>query len=288
MIALNKLFRHSIKVAALTILVGALPFLSPAHAQDSCRWLDDYRKSVKLEYGADVSLQTNYLWRGMYLGGLSVQGSVNVGYGGLYVDMWWNLGVPDYSFRAFQPEMDLTVGFRRWGLDLSAMYVHNFNCGFFDFNNYAPGLGGNGLEVRARYTVSSKLPLSVLWATRVSAKDGYLNTDGELVRAWSSYLELSYTHHFAHDISLYGAIAMTPWRSMYTAYTGGATITNIELKCWKEWVVDRHCGVQLAGGIMINPYYMANPEAGQEEYNPYALGSPQLNANIGVKVFLIQ
>ena len=290
-------------MAALTLMVGALPFLFSArvYAQEitasgegreangvRSQWLDDPHEKVGFTYGANVSLQSSYLWRGMNMGGLSVQGSADVGYGGLYLDMWWNLGVADYSFTVFQPEVDLTLGFSRWGLDVSVMYVYNFNKGFFDFNNYAPGMGGNGLEVRGRYTVSSKLPLSILWATRVSAKDGYLDDNGELVRAWSSYLELSYTHEFKNGISLYGAVGMAPWKSMYTGYKGGAAVNNIDLRCWKKWKVSKHCGVQLTGQIMMNPYYMAHNEDAVANFNNKLLGGPQLSGNVGVKVFLIK
>lgn len=302
---MNKLIRHSIKVAALTIFVGALPFLFSArvYAQEEAngeglmangengtkwRWMDDPHEKVGFKYGADATLQTNYIWRGMYSGGLSLQGGANVGYGGLYLDMWWSLGAADYSFRAFQPELDLILGFSRWGIDVSVLYIYNFNKGFFDFNNYAPGSGGNGLEVRGRYTVSSKLPLSILWATRVSARDGYLNEAGELVRAYSSYLELSYTHEFKNGISLYGAVGITPWRSMYTGYKGGATVNNIDLRCWKEWAVSRHCGIRLTGQLAMNPYFMVHRTEAEEAYDYRQLGSPQLNGNIGLTVFLIR
>ena len=285
-----------IKVVALTVLVGALPFLfpvtakaaQPADTTATRTWLDDPHRKIGFTYDAWAQLQSNYIWRGLYVGGLSLQGAANVGYGGLYLDMWWNIGTDDYAFRHFQPEVDLTLGFSRWGLDLSAMYVYNFNRPFFDFNNYAPGQAGNGLEVRARYTVSSKLPLSILWATRVSAKDGYLDDKGDLQRAWSSYLELSYNHTFPSGVNLYGAIGMTPWRSMYTGYKGGATVCNIDLRCSRMWQVSEHCGLKLIGQLMINPYYLGHKAEADAAFSYSVLGAPQLNANIGFGVFLLK
>ncbi|MBQ2540381.1 MAG: hypothetical protein II551_01895 [Paludibacteraceae bacterium] len=288
------------RVVALALMVGALPFLFPlkaaaegadppaSEAKPQNPWLDDYRQKVGFTYGAEATLQTNYVWRGLYCGGLSLQGSANVGYGGLYADMWWSLGATDYAFRAFQPEVDLSLGFRRWGLDVSVLYIHNFNRPFFDIHNYAPGQPGNCLEVRGRYTVSSKLPLSFLWATRVSARDGYIDSDGNLQRAFSSYIELSYTHRFANDISLYGAIGITPWRSMYTRFVGGATVCNIHLRCSRDWQVSEHCGLRLGGEMMLHPYYLAHKEESEAMFDYRQLGSPALNANIGFTVFLIK
>lgn len=290
-------------MVALALIVGALPFLFPLTAdaripkkQDFGErrvdkvgpWLDDPHEKIGFTYGAWAQLQTNYIWRGMYIGGLSLQGSADVGYGGLYLDMWWNLGADDYAFTGFQPEMDLTLGFSRWGLDLSVMYVYNFNKSLFDFHNYAPGQGGNGLEVRARYTVSSKLPLSILWATRVSAKDGFINADGDLQRAYSSYLELSYTHHFDCDVSLFGALGITPWRSMYTNYEGGATVCNLQMGCTKSWQVSKHCGLRLTAQLMMNPYYLAHRDMADKYFDSRQLGCPALNGNIGFGVYLIK
>ena len=118
------------KVIALALCVGALPFVfyARAYASEETRvesqesrvegFWDEYKQPVGFTYGAQARIQTTYLWRGIYAGGANVQGSANVGYGGLYADMWWNIGVTDWGFKTFQPEVDLTIGFRRWGLDI--------------------------------------------------------------------------------------------------------------------------------------------------------------------------
>ena len=277
------------QVIALTLCVGALPFLFCARAYASeeskgeSKWLDDYHQHVGLTYGASAVLQTTYLWRGLYCGGMNTQLDANVGYGGLYFDMWWNIGTTDWAFSHFLPEVDLSLGFNRWGLDVHVLYIHNFNCGFFDFNNYADH--GNRLELDLRYTVSSKLPLSFLWATRVSAADGYLNEHGELVRAWSSYAELSYTHHFPYDISLYGAIGITPWRSCYTGYQRGFAVQNIELRLRKDWSLHERCGMMLQGVFSLNPSALAADHSTAEWHpaNPY---TQSINANIALGFYL--
>ena len=104
-------------IIALVICIGAslVLFSTTAHASEV--W-EDYKKPVGLTYGAQARIQTTYIWRGIYAGGANIQGDVNVGYGGLYAGMWWNIGVTDWTFNTFEPEVDLSIGFDRWGFNV--------------------------------------------------------------------------------------------------------------------------------------------------------------------------
>ena len=238
------------KLIALVLGIGALAFLSDARAEN--QWLDDPHQHVGLTYGAYATVQTADLWRGLHVGALNTQLDANVGYGGLYFDMWWNLGTADWTFRTFQPEVDFTLGFNRWGVDVYLLFIHNFNSPFFDFGIH-PGGGGNGLELGARYTVSSKLPLSLLWATRISANDGYMNAAGDIIRAYSTYIELSYTWNLRDGFSIYSAFGVTPWKSMYTGYNGHFAVQNVEVRLRKDWDIAPRCGLMLQGQLAVNP-----------------------------------
>lgn len=283
------------QVVAPVLFIGALPFLFSARAyageekseatppKAENKWLDDYSKPVGLTYNAEAKLQTTYLWRGLYCGGANIQGSADVGYGGLYLEMWWNIGVTDWAFKRFQPELDLSLGFSRWGLDVYLLYVHNFNCGFFDFNNYADK--GNRLEVNVRYVVSSKLPLGVHWGTRVSAADGYLNAAGEVVRAWSSYAAIFYTQKLPYDLSLYGEIGITPWKSRYTNFQGDFAVNNITIRLRKDWSVSKHCGLMLMGQLTINPY-LAAADKSSVEWHSFDPSRQSVNVNVGFGAYL--
>ena len=290
------------KVLTPVLFAGALPFLfcarsyaqesdalsvieetAPTTQTGSSVWLDDYHQKVGFTYGAQATVQAAYLWRGLYAGGFNMQASANVGYGGLYLDMWWNIGVTDWSFSRFLPEVDLTLGFSRWGLDVFVLYVHNFQHGFFDLGYYSSGR--NALELDVKYTVSSKLPLGVRWATRFCAADAYISAAGDTVRAYSSYLEFYYTHHFPYGISLYGALGMTPWRSCYTGYQREFAVQNIELRLRKDWSLSKHCGLTLQGGLAINPSALAADKS-TAEWHPTAPDNQSINANIGCCVYL--
>ena len=273
----------------MALFIGVLPFFNYARAHASergeekkeSRWLDDYSAPVGFTYHVQASVNAAYIWRGIYCGALSFQPTADVGYGGLYLETWWNLGAADWSFRTFEPEMDWRLGFNRWGVDVSVLYVHHFSSNLADLSLE----GTNSLEVALKYTVSSKLPLSILWATRVSGRDGYVRPAGDTVRAYSSYLELSYTHRFPYEISLYGAVGMTPWHSFYTDYRPGFGVVNVELRLRKEWSVSPHCGIMINGSVVLNPSGIAaNPKS--IEWHPTSPWDQTINANIGFGVYL--
>lgn len=274
---------------ALVLCIGALPFVIGAGAyaeenRSTADWLwEDYRKPVGLTYNAQAKIQTAYLWRGLYSGAANIQASANVGYGGLYLDMWWNIGVRDWRFNSFQPEVDFSLGFSRWGLNIYALFIHNFNTPFFDFNNYHDR--GNRLELNLRYTLSPKVPLCIAWGTRIAAADGYLDENGNLIRAYSSYAEISYTQALPLGFSLYGALGITPWRSIYTRYRGNAGVVNIDIRLRKDWSLSEHCGLMLQGQLSINPTLLA-ANLSSAQWHPYAPSTQTVNTNLIVGVYL--
>ncbi len=302
-----KAYRLSLikRYVALVLCIGALPFVNNASAraeenaklesvpQDSVvavtpekqpnKWLDDYSQPVGLTYGVMAKLNASYLWRGQYSGGPNIQASANIGYGGAYVDMWWNLGVKTWSFNVFQPEVDISIGFNRWGLNAYVLFIHNFNTGFFDFNNYHDR--GNRLELDVRYTVSSKIPLSFLWATRLSASDGYLNEAGEVVRAYSSYAEISYTQKLPYGLSLYGAVGISPWRSVYSRFERGFCVPNIDLRLRRDWDLSPHLGMMLISQISINPSAIAADRT-TAFWHPFQPSRQSVNLNVTYGIYL--
>ena len=248
------------------------------------RWLDEHPKRLGLTYGADINLVANYIWRGLYVGGPSVQASANVGYGGLFVDMWWNVGSTDWAFQGFLPEVDISVGFSRWGFRLFIIHMCYFDgTGLFDFKQAAPGQPGNTTELRAGYKVSSKLPLSILWCTRFTSRDGYLLEDGTVKRAWSSYLELGYDFALPYDMTLSARLGMTPWKSLYTGYQGDFAVNNIALTLRKDWSLSAHCGLHLSADLMLNPWRISRENIRWSATEP---GEQRLNANISCGVYL--
>ena len=132
-------------------------------------------------WSANATVTSNYIWRGLYCGGPSLQLDATVGYAGFYANMWWNVGATDWTFTGFNPEVDLMIGFSRWGLNINYLHCFYFDhypdgtptC-FFDFRNHPRRGGGTTGEWRVSYRVSDKIPLSCLVAFRTFGRDGYI------------------------------------------------------------------------------------------------------------------
>ncbi|MCR4665447.1 MAG: hypothetical protein K5660_08795, partial [Paludibacteraceae bacterium] len=175
------------------------------------------------------------------------------------------------------PEVDMTIGFSRWGLTVMFMHMYYFDnymtgkdagkpSRYFDFDNHPQGDGGITQEWRVKYRVSDALPLSILWCTRTWGRDGYMETQynklgvpvsQELKRAYSSYLELGYDINLPKSLCLEARVGMTPWKSMYTNYLGDFAVCNVSAKLnWHKDLSDR-CMMTAFANLMINPYDMA-------------------------------
>ena len=248
------------------------------------------KKESLFSWSASAVVTSNYIWRGLYCGGPSLQLDATVGYAGLYANMWWNVGATDWAFTGFNPEVDVTIGFSRWGLNVN--YIHCFYFDkypdgtpsrFFDFNNHPRGGGGTTGEWRVIYnrpvyTNKRGWTTSVngLCAVRTFSRDGYYEAigqegdkaTGEMVwkRAYSTYIEVGVDQTFDHNWSLAARVGMTPAKSLYTAYQGNFAVALVGLKLNKSWelgekargaVSDR--GVKRAGRLDAFAHVMLQP-----------------------------
>ena len=235
-------------------------------------WLDEHPKHIGFTYSAGFNVVSGYLWRGFQVGGLSFQPAVSVGYGGLSVGLWWNLGAKDNTFRGFFPEMDTYISFSRWGLLLKVTHMHYFNGSrFFDFRQKDIYGGGNSnnTELTIGYRVSDKLPLSIEWNTHIGSEDGYVvdqtdnfvkrqldptdNAQGLRVkRAFSTYIQIGYDFTLPYQIELPVKLGMTPWRSRYTHYEGSFAVCMISLGLRRDFDLNI-CKLNVFGTVTLNP-----------------------------------
>ena len=105
----------------LIVILLLFPLASKAETQKPLA------KESLFAWSASATLTSNYIWRGLYVGGPSLQLDATVSYAGVYANMWWNFGATNWTFTGFNPEVDFTIGFNRWGLNIS--YLH---CFYFD------------------------------------------------------------------------------------------------------------------------------------------------------------
>lgn len=213
----------------LIIIFLLLPFVAEAET----------KKDSLFDWSASATLTSNYIWRGLNCGGVSLQADATVSYAGVFANMWWNVGSTDWAFSGFNPEVDITIGYSRWGLTVLYMHMFYFDTysngtlsRFFDFRNHIKG--GTTGEWRVLYRVSDRIPLSCLVALRTFGRDGYL-VNGELKRAYSTYIELGYDFNLGENWMLATRVGMTPAKSLYTGYKGDFAVTLVGMKLTKSW-----------------------------------------------------
>jgi len=277
----NALFIGALFVCLITC--GSTYAQASAQVEDDTirvksRWMDDYPKHVGLTYTVGADVVANYIWRGIQVAGLGVQTDLAVGYGGAYVDLWGSFNAFDWTFTQpgmyinspFYPEVDLTVGFARWGLDVKCLFMYYFS-GWDDYTQ----------EWRVKYRVSNKLPLHVMWCTRTFGVDHYENQ-----RAYSSYLELGYEVALPYEMTLMLNVGMTPWKSFYTRYKADFAVVDVDAKLIRNWDVSEKCRINVFGQIMINPYDMSLLRRGEDYYDQLRNKGQQFMWNVGFGVYL--
>lgn len=282
--------KRIIIILALALIgVSAFSFKSYAEEKES---------NFSFEVGADVV--SNYLWRGQNLGGLSIQPSVTLGWKGIYISGWGNIGADNWKFNYLNPELDVTIGYDNYGLKLDLTHFY-----YFYGDKYFKGLGDanneyseSTIEVHAGIDVgewASIVPLTVDWYTTVLGYDPVLDENGNVVlnengnakRAYSTYIELGYDITLPLEIVLGIKVGFTPWKGMFTDYAevwkNGQTvgINNLQLRAEREFEL---------GGIYLNVW-------GEAMFNCYGVNkdniiktfgeasSQKLNACIGVGVY---
>ena len=247
--------------------------------------MDAAEKSA-FSWSANATMTSNYIWRGLYCGGPSLQVDATVDYAGFFANMWWNVGATDWTWAKFNPEVDISIGFSRWGLSL--YYIHCFYFDqypdgspskFFDFKNHPKGGGGATGEWRVAYRVSDRLPLSCLVGVRTFSRDGYM-VDGELKRAYSTYIELGYDFALGENWQLDARVGFTPAKSLYTRFQGDFAVTLVGLKLHKTWACE-HCTVKSFAHVMLQPWQVTK----ENLIRPITeAGDQKLNAAVGCSV----
>lgn len=239
-------------------------------------------KESKFSWSASATMTSNYIWRGLYCGGPSLQLDATVDYAGFYANMWWNIGTTDWTFTEFNPEVDLQIGFSRWGLNINYLHCFYFDrysdgspTRFFDFKNHPRGGGGTTGEWRVSYRVSDQIPLSILVACRTFSRDGYyvsiadggyvdvsnmpVLTGVALKRAYSTYIELGYDFDLTQNWLLAARVGVTPWKSLYTGFQGNFAVTMTQLKLTKTWEIRREArgaNVTAFANLMLQPWQL--------------------------------
>lgn len=259
------------------------------------------KKESLFDWSANATLASNYIWRGLYCGGPSLQMDATVSYAGVFANMWWNVGATDWTFAKFNPEVDISIGFSRWGW--SVYYIHCFyfdqypdgsSSRFFDFGNHPRGGGGTTGEWRISYTHAIPIRkgydgrVTGLVALRTFGRDGYYaevkgengEVKTELKRAYSTYIEVGYDQSLGQDWTLAARLGITPAKSLYTGFEGDFAVTLVGLKLSKVWQWEL---VSLTGfaHVMLQPWQVTK----ENVIMPIEqAGSQKLNVAVGCTI----
>lgn len=272
------------------------------------------KAEVSFAYDAGADIVGAYLWRGQYLGGLSFQPNLAVGYDGerssLRIGAWGNVGASDYMFRKdagdgtgftrFVPEVDIVGQFSALGLSVG--FNHYYYCdgsNFFSWKN-ADLFDENGevkttttTEVWAGYNFGyffgNRAGAYINWYTTVAGGDfNYDEATDTYKRAYSSYMEVGYEMCFENvGITIGAQVGMSPWKSEMYGNEKFAVV-NVSAKINKEWELDK-VTIDLYAQGSINPNGLVT-DKNDPNYNLLLLkaagddkiGMQKLNGTIGL------
>ena len=283
-----------IKKSILLVIVLAIGVL-PISANT-----ENKRESL-FDWSANAALTSNYIWRGLYCGGPSLQMDATVSYAGVFANMWWNVGATDWTFAKFNPEVDISIGFSRWGW--SVYYIHCFyfdqypdgsSSRFFDFGNHPRGGGGTTGEWRISYTHAIPIRkgydgrVTGLVALRTFGRDGYYaevkgengEVKTELKRAYSTYIEVGYDQSLGQDWTLAARLGITPAKSLYTGFEGDFAVTLVGLKLSKVWQWE-HVSLTGFAHVMLQPWQVTKDNVIMPIEQA---GSQKLNVAVGCTI----
>ncbi len=232
------------------------------------------------EWSVGADLTSAYLWRGMNYGGTTVQPEVSIGYAGLALTAWANIGAEDNSFEHLAPELDIALSYSIVGLTIGVNHMYYFDGSkYFDFK----GNGSTQTELYAEYDfseVSEKTPLSVGWYTYIAGDD--FNEEGN--RAYSSYFEVSYEAALPLGFYITPTVGFTPWASCYTGYEGGFALNNISVRAGWQLEAGEHFSLDVYATGMLNTYGLNSDNIVTGVHERY--DQQRLNAAIGIGVWL--
>ena len=268
-------------ILALTLIgVSACPHKAYAEDKEDKDEKKEIKKELGLTLDVGVDVTSSYLWRGYNLGGISIQPSVTLDWEGLYVSGWANIGADNWTFENLNPELDITIGYDNYGVQVDLTHLY-----YFENTPYFPKGGCQGcpnepnpmlpedkqigdeweqettMEAHIGFhlgDIIESVPLSVDWYTTVFGKDCYVNNN-DTIRAWSTYIELGYDFNLPLGLLLGARVGIVPWRSSYTGYqevwTNAKTvaINNINLRLERDFEL-KHLFFGVWGEVMLNCY----------------------------------
>ena len=187
---------------------------------------------------------SQYVWRGLNVGSVSLQPSLELQAYGLQLSAWGNIGLSEPQDTK---ELDLTLSYTIGGFNIGVTDYWT-NAGgdpqarYFKYNAHATN---HVFEANIGYDFSFA---SLQWYSNFAGNDG-MNNDGD--RAYSSYFEVNAPFKLA-TVDWTATAGAVPFATDYYGTTGFA-VTNLALKATKEIKITDTFSVPVYGQVVANP-----------------------------------
>lgn len=194
---------------------------------------------VETTVATDVVSQ--YIWRGLECGSVSVQPTLGIGYKGLSLSAWGNIGLSNPNDTK---ELDLTLAYSTGGFNIGVT-DYWFNTPEERYFLYDANKTSHIFEANIGYDFGVA---SIQWFTNFAGNDG-LNKDGK--RAYSSYVELSAPFKLA-SVDWSATVGAVPYATDLYGVDGFA-VTNLALKATKDIKVTDSFSIPVFAQFTGNP-----------------------------------
>ncbi len=212
----------------IVILAMGLVASATALAQDK----------IEATIGADFVSQ--YIWRGLDCGNVSLQPTLGIAYRGFSLSAWGSVGFKSEDTKEF----DLTASYTVGGLtvEVTDYWFDSPEKRYFYYNAHSTS---HVFEASVAYDFGL---LSAAWYTNFAGNDG-LNKSGK--RAYSSYFEVNAPFRLA-TCEWTGTLGVVPYATDFYD-TSGFAVTNVALKAAKDIKITDSFSVPIFAQVVANP-----------------------------------
>ena len=194
----------------------------------------------KVEATIAADFVSQYIWRGLDCGHVSVQPTLGIAYKGFSLSAWGSVGFKSEDTKEF----DLTASYTTGGLTVAVTdyWFDSPEPRYFYYNSHSTS---HLFEASVAYDFGL---LSAAWYTNFAGNDG-LTPSGK--RAYSSYFELNAPFSLA-TCQWTGTLGVVPWATTFYD-TSGFAVTNVALKASKDIKITDTFSVPIFGQVIANP-----------------------------------
>ncbi|MBR4845523.1 MAG: hypothetical protein IKU98_03790 [Bacteroidaceae bacterium] len=212
-----------------------------ALAIPTATWAQEENEENGVYVEMEANVVSSYVWHGQYLGGLSVQPSLTIGWNDLSLNVWGSAGIGDESHR----EIDLSLGYELGNFSLGLTDYWFLESGQMEnFLNYAAHSTVHTLEASIGYDLGF---MSLGWSTYWGGSD----YDEEDNRQFTSYIQANVPFTLG-GFEGEATVGATPWGSeLYGANRFMVCETSVALS--KELKLTPTFSMNTTGKFVLNP-----------------------------------